>query len=72
MMDLTYFKRYRMEISVAEGATPAPLPPGYRLIGWEPALLEAFAEAKYHSFRQEIDANVFPCLGELDGCRRLM
>jgi len=24
------------------------------------------------SFRSEIDANVFPCLGELDGCRRLM
>ena len=24
------------------------------------------------SFRGEIDANVFPCLGELDGCRRLM
>ncbi len=73
MMDLTYFKRYRMEISLAGGdVTPAPLPAGYRLMGWQPALLEAFAEAKYHSFRQEVDANVFPCLGELEGCRRLM
>ena len=28
--------------------------------------------AKYLSFHSEIDANVFPCLGEYDGCVRLM
>ena len=39
---------------------------------WHPSLLDAFAAAKFASFRTEIDANVFPCLGELDGCRRLM
>ena len=39
---------------------------------WEASLLEEFAEAKYLSFRTEIDSNVFPCLGELGGCRRLM
>jgi len=72
-MDLTYFKRYRMEINLlGRDWTPAVLPDGYRLAPWNPALLEAFAEAKYQSFRNEIDANVFPCLGELDGCRRLM
>ena len=72
-MDLTYFKRYRMEISLlGRDWTPAVLSQGYRLSSWNPALLEAFAEAKYRSFRNEIDANVFPCLGELDGCRRLM
>ena len=72
-MDLMYFKRYRMEITLAgRDLTPRQAPDGYRFEAWNPGLLEAFAEAKYLSFRSEIDANVFPCLGELDGCRRLM
>jgi len=72
-MDLMYFKRYRMEISLAgRNLAPPGLPEGYRFEPWNPALLDAFAEAKYLSFCGEIDANVFPCLGELDGCRRLM
>jgi hypothetical protein len=72
-MDLTYFKRYRMEIDLAgRDLTPARLPAEYRFVAWQPALLEAFAEAKYLSFRGELDANVFTCLADLDGCRRLM
>jgi ribosomal protein S18 acetylase RimI-like enzyme len=68
-----YFKRYRMEITVAgREFAPPRTPLGYRFERWNPDLLDAFAEAKYLSFRSEIDANVFPCLGELDGCRRLM
>ena len=38
----------------------------------DPDLLADHAEAKYQSFRDEIDADVFNCLGELDGCQRLM
>jgi hypothetical protein len=72
-MDLTYFKRYRMEIALAGcDLSQAASPVGYRFVPWDESLLEAFAEAKYLSFRSEIDANVFPCLGELAGCRRLM
>jgi GNAT superfamily N-acetyltransferase len=72
-MDLTYFKRYRMEINLAgRDVTPHVSPPGYQFLSWDPTLLDAFAQAKYLSFHEEIDANVFPCLGELDGCRRLM
>ena len=68
-----YFKRYRMEITLAgREFTPPRTPLGYRFAPWKPDLLDEFAEAKYASFRSEIDANVFPCLGELDGCRRLM
>jgi ribosomal protein S18 acetylase RimI-like enzyme len=68
-----YFKRYRMEIALTGRDLSLPrVPPGYRFEPWSPALLDAFAEAKYASFRSEMDANVFPCLGELDGCRRLM
>jgi GNAT superfamily N-acetyltransferase len=48
------------------------LPAGYALLPWDASLLDAHAEAKYQSFRTEIDANVFPCLGDSDGCYRLM
>jgi len=72
-MGLTYFKRYRMEIDLAgRDFSRVKVPPGYVLLPWHRSLLEAHAEAKYLSFRGEIDANVFPCLGELEGCRRLM
>jgi ribosomal protein S18 acetylase RimI-like enzyme len=72
-MGLTYFKRYRMEIDLVEhhGFHPA-LPEGYSLVPWEPTLLERHGEVKFLSFRDEIDANVFPCFGELSGCQRLM
>jgi RimJ/RimL family protein N-acetyltransferase len=46
--------------------------PDYRLASWSPALLREHAEAKYLSFRDELDALVFPCLGEFDSCLRLM
>jgi ribosomal protein S18 acetylase RimI-like enzyme len=72
-MDLTYFKRYRMEIHLAgRDLSPWPSPPEYRFLPWEPAMLDAFARAKYISFRNELDSQVFPCLAEFDGCRRLM
>jgi ribosomal protein S18 acetylase RimI-like enzyme len=72
-MDLAYFKRFRMEIKLAgRNLTPTPLAPGYHLIPWSESLLDAFARAKYQSFRNEMDVNLFPCLGEFEGCRRLM
>jgi len=72
-MALTYFKRYRMEIDLAGLDLSAPeLPDGYSLLSWHPSLLDSHADAKYQSFRTEIDSNVFPCLGDSDGCRRLM
>ena len=72
-MGVTYFKRYRMEIDLAEVDPQAtPLPSGYAIRPWSDGLLDAHAEAKYLSFCFELDANVFPCLGEREGCRRLM
>ncbi len=72
-MDLAYFKRFRMEINLAgrDLAVP-PAPPQYQFLPWDPVLLNEFARAKYLSFRNELDANVFPCLGEFEGCQRLM
>lgn len=74
-MGSTYFKRFRMEVDLRRDspvAGPATLPPGYRFVPWNEALLDVHARTKFRSFRDEIDAVVFPCLGELDGCRRLM
>jgi ribosomal protein S18 acetylase RimI-like enzyme len=72
-MGITYFKRYRMEVDLAQPLYPEPmLPPGYRLAPWDDRLLEAHAEVKYRCFRWEMDANVFPSLAEREGCRRLM
>jgi ribosomal protein S18 acetylase RimI-like enzyme len=72
-MSVNYFKRYRMELDL-RGRQPVSIvvPPGYRLLPWQPGLLFDHAEVKYLSFRNEIDADVFDCLGEADGCQRLM
>lgn len=72
-MGLTYFKRFQMEISLRRFSADFPaLPSAYRLLPWTFDLLEEHAEAKFRSFAGEIDACVFPCLGELEGCSRLM
>src|SRR6188508_1947296 len=72
-MSVSYFKRFRMEIDLRGCRFDlAPLPPGYRLLAWREDRLGEHAEAKYQSFREEIDADVFTCLGELAGCYRLM
>lgn len=73
-LDSAYFKRFRMEIGLSGPAGPEvpPLPLGYRLVAWHDGLLDAHARTKFRAFRDEIDAAVFPCLGDLEGCRRLM
>lgn len=72
-MDIAYFKRFRMEIKLTgHDLRPPVLPVPYSLLPWDASLLEAFARVKYKSFRNELDASVFPCLGEFEGCRRLM
>ena len=72
-MDLAYYKRFRMEIKLTgHDLTPAPLPQRYNILPWDGSLLDAFSQAKYLSFRNELDANVFPCLADFSGCKRLM
>jgi GNAT superfamily N-acetyltransferase len=73
MPGLLYYKRFRMEIDLrTRDFSRVQLPGGYRLVAWHPSLIEAHAETKYLSFRSEIDASVFPCLGDYAGCLRLM
>lgn len=72
-MGLTYFKRFRMDCDLRQ-ALPAPrsLPSQYELVAFSDDLIRQHATAKYESFRQELDADVFPCLARRDGCLRLM
>jgi GNAT superfamily N-acetyltransferase len=72
-MSVSYFKRFRMELDLrGKRFGPVFVPPGYRIVPWEPDLLSDHAAAMYHGFRHEIDADVFSCLAELEGCQRLI
>jgi ribosomal protein S18 acetylase RimI-like enzyme len=70
---ISYFKRFRMEISLDDAPPPPPLPAGYEWLAWRSDLLDAHAAALAASFQGEIDAAVFPSLGGgVTTCRALM
>lgn len=70
---MTYYKRFRMEIDTRlDPVHELALPAGYSWNPWSPRLLERHANVKFESFRGELDASVFPCLGEAFGCLQLM
>lgn len=72
-MSVVFFKRYRMQFDLRDAKFDnLPIPDGFEIHAWDKSLLMAHAEAKFRSFRSEMDANVFPCLGNADGCLRLM
>ena len=73
MAEQQFFKRYRMEIRLDENlVASAVLPEGYIWREWNEADIERHALTKFRSFRDELDAEVFSCLGEYYGCLRLM
>jgi GNAT superfamily N-acetyltransferase len=72
-MPVVYFKRYKMQIDLLRFAqTHVPGESVLRFVPWSERVLGQHALAKWDSFRLEIDANVFPCLGDRDGCRQLI
>ncbi len=72
-MAVIFFKRYRMQIDLRDREFVNLDPPvGIRFHSWHSRHLNAHADAKFRSFRHELDANVFPCLADADGCCRLM
>lgn len=70
---IVFFKRYRMQFDL-RGVSFADLsaPDGFSLVPWRRSILTQHAEAKFNSFCEEMDANVFPCLGNAAGCEKLM
>ncbi len=72
-MGLTYFKRYKMEIRLDKAnLEDVEIAAGFELKPWHVDLVGDHGQVKWESFRSEIDAHVFPCLGEREGCMRLM
>ena len=70
--NVTYFKRFKMEIDLQDAPAPSPLPEGYRWVSWDDSLPDVHAEVMFYSFQEEIDAIVFPSLGDRRGCTALM
>jgi ribosomal protein S18 acetylase RimI-like enzyme len=71
MLVRNYVKRQRMEAPLRHLSSPVP-PFGFTLVPWEDDLVGAHAEVKWLSFRETLDATIFPNLGRLDGCLQLM
>ncbi len=68
---ISYFKRFRMEIDLMPFGEPL-LPQGYAWVPWADDLLERHAEVMFQSFHEQVDALVFPSLGDQNGCLLLM
>lgn len=72
-MSQAYYKRYRMVFDLQQAALLQPeLPEGYVWTPWERGQEDRHALVKFHSFRDEIDSEVFECLGDYRGCYQLM
>lgn len=72
-MSLAYYKRYRMVCDLTHTSLTIPiLPDGYVWTPWERGQEDRHALVKFHSFRDEIDSEVFECLGDYHGCYQLM
>jgi ribosomal protein S18 acetylase RimI-like enzyme len=70
---VTYFKRYRMELDLVAPLPPVPsLPEEFAWAPWEERLLDAHADVKSRCFKDELDGVVFPNLSNRAGCERLM
>ena len=72
-MTITYFKRFRMQIDLSQRPEyQIPESDNYRFLPWHEDLIGEHARAKYESFCDELDSHIFPCLGNFDGCLKLM
>jgi len=70
---MRYFRRFRMVFEFSERHLPEPaLPPDFEFVEWLPEQIERHAAIKFSSFQDEVDSQVFPCLGDADGCLTLM
>jgi ribosomal protein S18 acetylase RimI-like enzyme len=72
MVNISYFKRFRMEIDLNDLPAPESLAEGYTWLAWDDALLESHADVKARCFADEIDSLVFPSLSSRAGCVHLM
>src|SRR5262245_38655829 len=70
--NVSYFKRFKMEIDLIDAPPVPALPAGYSWVSWDDGLVEAHADTLSRSFDEEIDAAVFASLSTRQGCSYLM
>ncbi len=68
---VSYFKRHKMELDLNDVPQPG-LPGGFSFVPWDYSLLDVHASVLFDCFFQEVDAIVFPSLGDRNGCNCLM
>jgi ribosomal protein S18 acetylase RimI-like enzyme len=71
MTCVSYFKRYKMEVDL-HGVPSPRLPAEFSFVGWSGEWLDVHAEVLFGCFQREIDAQVFPSLGDRQGSCCLM
>lgn len=71
-MSLQYFQRFRMEFDLQQPLAAPELPGDFAWVAWNPDEIHRHAWVKFLGFRDEVDSEVFPCLGDYDGCYGLM
>ncbi len=72
-MPVVYFKRDKMQINLDQADLGIELTQSeIQYLPWSEKTVGSHSLATWESFRFEMDATVFPCLGDRDGCKQLM
>lgn len=61
-----------MEFDLQQSIPAAQLREDFAWVAWNSDEVDRHAWVKFLSFRDEVDSEVFPCLGDYHGCFRLM
>jgi ribosomal protein S18 acetylase RimI-like enzyme len=70
--NVSYFKRFKMELDLYDAPPWPVLPAGYYWVAWNESLLDSHAEVMVAAFHDEIDSVIFPSLGDRQGSQCLM
>jgi hypothetical protein len=61
-----------MDLDLAGRSYAPRLPDGFEFEAWSARRLYEHAQVQYRSFRDEVDASLFPCFTRFSGCLELM
>lgn len=67
-----HYKRLRMQLDLRRLPEAPRLPDGYHFVPWQPLFQERHAQVQWRAFRNDVDGQLFDCLSNLAGCRRLL
>ena len=61
-----------MQLDLRSRLEAPELPDGYQYVPWQPQFQERHAQVQWRAFRDDVDGQLFHCLSNLAGCRRLL